>query len=90
MVETGSMAGDTPTETSATRSEARDPSDYVPMSEEQLRAAHVGVPTRLDGPVELVAYDVVELSPLPGLIAPNFLCAKLVYKMLTYRFAALP
>ena len=57
MVETGSMAGDTPTETRATRSEARDPSDYVPMSEEQLRAAHVGVPTRLDGPVELVAYD---------------------------------
>ena len=38
----------------------------------------------------VVACDVVELSPLPGLIAPNFLCAKLVYKMLTYRFAALP
>ena len=36
----------------------------------------------------VVACDVVELSPLPGLMAPNFLCAKLVYKMLTYRFAS--
>jgi hypothetical protein len=36
---------------------------------------------------EVVACDVVELSPLPGLMAPNFLCAKLVYKILTYRFA---
>jgi agmatinase len=35
----------------------------------------------------VVACDVVELSPLPGLMAPNFLCAKLVYKMLTYKFA---
>jgi agmatinase len=37
---------------------------------------------------DVVACDVVELSPLPGLMAPNFLCAKLVYKLLTYRFAA--
>ena len=35
----------------------------------------------------VVACDVVELSPLPGLMAPNFLCAKLIYKMLTYKFA---
>jgi agmatinase len=35
----------------------------------------------------VVACDVVELSPLPGLVAPTFLCAKLVYKILTYRFA---
>ena len=35
----------------------------------------------------VVAFDVVELSPLPGLVAPNFLCAKLIYKMLGYRFA---
>lgn len=34
----------------------------------------------------VVGCDVVELSPLPGMIAPNFLCAKLVYKILTYRF----
>jgi len=36
----------------------------------------------------VIACDVVELSPLPGIMAPNFLCAKLVYKILTYRFAA--
>jgi agmatinase len=36
---------------------------------------------------QVVACDIAELSPLPGLMAPNFLCAKLVYKILTYRFA---
>jgi agmatinase len=36
---------------------------------------------------DVIACDVVELSPLPGIMAPNFLCAKLVYKILTYRFA---
>jgi agmatinase len=35
----------------------------------------------------VVALDVVELSPLPGLVAPNFLCAKLVYKILSYQFS---
>jgi agmatinase len=35
----------------------------------------------------VVACDIVELSPLPGIMAPNFLCAKLVYKILTYRLA---
>jgi agmatinase len=34
----------------------------------------------------VVACDLVELSPLPGIMAPNFLCAKLVYKILSYRF----
>ena len=38
----------------------------------------------------VVACDVVELSPLPGMTAPNFLCAKLIYKMLAYKFAAKP
>ncbi len=38
----------------------------------------------------VVACDVVELSPLPGLMAPNFLCAKLIYKILTYKFAGTP
>jgi agmatinase len=38
----------------------------------------------------VVAADVVELSPLPGIVAPNFLCAKLIYKLLTYRFASDP
>jgi N1-aminopropylagmatine ureohydrolase len=35
----------------------------------------------------VIACDVVELSPLPGLVAPNFLCSKLIYKILTYQFA---
>lgn len=35
----------------------------------------------------VIGCDLVELSPIPGLLAPNFLCAKLVYKMLGYRFA---
>jgi len=34
----------------------------------------------------VVACDIVELSPIPGLMAPNFLCAKLVYKILGYKF----
>jgi len=34
----------------------------------------------------VVGCDIVELCPLPGLVAPNFLCAKLVYKILSYRF----
>jgi agmatinase len=34
----------------------------------------------------VVGCDVVELSPIPGNVAPNFLCAKLVYKMLSYKF----
>jgi agmatinase len=36
----------------------------------------------------IVAADIVELSPIPGMIAPNFLCAKLLYKLLTYRFVS--
>jgi agmatinase len=36
----------------------------------------------------VVACDVVELCPLPGMVGPNFLCAKLVYKILTYHFAS--
>jgi len=35
----------------------------------------------------VVAADVVELAPLPGLNAPDFLAARLVYKMIAYRFA---
>jgi agmatinase len=34
----------------------------------------------------VVACDVVELAPIPGLQAPDFLVAKLVYKLLGYRF----
>jgi agmatinase len=34
----------------------------------------------------VVGCDLVELAPIGGNIAPNFLCAKLVYKILSYRF----
>jgi agmatinase len=34
----------------------------------------------------VVACDVVELCPIPGLASPNFVAARLVYKLLTYRF----
>ena len=37
---------------------------------------------------KIVSADIVELSPIPGMVAPNFLCAKLLYKLLTYRFAS--
>jgi len=33
----------------------------------------------------VVAADVVELCPIPGLASPNFIAAKLVYKLLTYK-----
>jgi agmatinase len=36
----------------------------------------------------VIGCDLVELAPLPGIVAPNFLCAKLIYKILTYRFGA--
>ena len=34
----------------------------------------------------VVGCDLVELSPMGGNVAPNFLCAKLIYKILSYRF----
>ena len=34
----------------------------------------------------VVGFDVVELFPMPGNIAPDFLAAKLVYKVLGYRY----
>jgi agmatinase len=36
----------------------------------------------------VVGCDIVELSPMPANVAPNFLCAKLIYKILSYRFGA--
>ena len=42
---------------------------------------------RVVGERRVVGLDVVELCPIPGLVAPNFLCAKLIYKVLSYRFA---
>ena len=37
---------------------------------------------------QVVGCDIVELCPMPGNVAPNFLCAKLIYKILSYRFAS--
>ena len=34
----------------------------------------------------VVACDIVELAPIPGMPAPDFLAAKLAYKMMGYRF----
>jgi agmatinase len=36
----------------------------------------------------VVGADVVELAPIPGFHAPDFLVAKLVYKLIGYRFLA--
>jgi agmatinase len=41
---------------------------------------------RVFGEREVIGCDVVELAPIPGLHAPDFLVAKLVYKLLAYRF----
>ena len=38
----------------------------------------------------VVGCDLVELCPIPGFFAPNFLCAKLIYKILSYRFGLKP
>jgi len=32
----------------------------------------------------VVGFDVVELSPIPGLVAPDFLAARLTYKLISY------
>lgn len=36
----------------------------------------------------VVGCDIVELAPIPGLHAPDFLVAKLAYKLIAYRFQA--
>lgn len=35
----------------------------------------------------VLGFDIVELAPIKGLTAPQFLAAKLYYKMLSYKFA---
>lgn len=35
---------------------------------------------------KLIGFDIVELCPVPGLLAPDYLAAKLVYKILSYLF----
>jgi agmatinase len=36
---------------------------------------------------DVVSADIVELAPIPGLAAPDFLVAKLLYKMIGYRYS---
>jgi agmatinase len=33
---------------------------------------------------KIIGVDVVELDPIPGLVAPDFLAARLVYKIINY------
>jgi agmatinase len=35
----------------------------------------------------VVGFDVVELCPVPGLVAPDFLAARLIYKIISYMVA---
>jgi agmatinase len=46
----------------------------------------LGLLRRVTERKKVVGFDLVELSPIGGLVAPNFLCAKLIYKFLSYRF----
>ena len=46
----------------------------------------LGLLRRVTEKKRVVGFDLVELSPIGGHIAPNFLCAKLIYKLLSYRF----
>ena len=34
----------------------------------------------------VVGFDIVELAPIEGIKAPNFLAAKLYYKLLSYKY----
>lgn len=36
----------------------------------------------------VVGCDIVELAPMAGNVAPNFMCAKLIYKILSYQFGS--
>jgi agmatinase len=50
--------------------------------------AITGLLRRVSRRARIRGFDVVELSPLPGLVAPDFLAAKLVYRMMGYVVAA--
>jgi agmatinase len=46
----------------------------------------LGLLRRVTERKRVVGFDLVELAPIGGNVAPNFLCAKLIYKFLSYRF----
>ncbi|MCX5908252.1 MAG: agmatinase [Deltaproteobacteria bacterium] len=50
-------------------------------------AALVGFLGRLARKKKIVGFDVVELTPIPGMVAPDFLAAKLIYRFLGQIFA---
>src|SRR6266849_8106840 len=54
---TGNTAGDSPKGASEATSEQTLATSYVPSTEEQIRAAHVGELTPLVGPILIVDYD---------------------------------
>jgi len=45
---------------------------------------------RLSEKARVVGFDVMELAPVPGLHAPDFLSARLVYKLLAYSLGDIP
>jgi agmatinase len=51
--------------------------------------ALTGLLRRVSRRARIRGFDVVELAPLPGLVAPDFLAAKLVYRMMGYAVASL-
>ena len=36
------------------------------------------------GKCKIRGFDVVELAPLPGIVAPDFMAAKLIYRLMGY------
>jgi len=50
--------------------------------------ALTGLLRRVSRRARIRGFDVVELCPLPGLVAPDFLAAKLVYRMMGYASAS--
>jgi agmatinase len=46
----------------------------------------LGLLRRLFSTRQVIGCDIVELCPIPGLVAPSFTCARLLAKILTYRF----
>ena len=51
------------------------------------RSHNLGV-RAVSGRGTLAGFTVNHRFSVPGLAAPNFLCAKLIYKILSYRFGA--
>jgi len=45
----------------------------------------LGLLRRLFSTRQVIGCDIVELCPIPGLVAPSFTCARLLAKILTYR-----